>query len=55
MIPVKRNMLSVMFLSHVEQALNSDKNQGQRADAYARPPRAQRAIELQDGDDSAVD
>lgn len=43
-----------MLFSHIKQALNTDKDQGQHPYADARPPRAEGAVELQDGDDGTV-
>jgi hypothetical protein len=52
--PGRDKLLSVLF-SHIEQTLNPDKDQSQQSHTDARPPRTQGAIELQDGDDGAVD
>ncbi len=44
-----------MLSSHIEHALNTDEDQGQHAHTDAGPPRAQGSVELQDGNDRAVD
>ena len=43
-----------MLFSHVEQALDPDKDEGEKTHANASPPRTQGTVELQNGNDGAV-
>ena len=49
-----KSYLLRMLFSHIEQALNSDKDQCEDTHTNASPPRTQGAIKLEDGYDSAV-
>ena len=45
---------ALIFFLHIEQALNSDKDQSEGTYTNASPPRTQSAIKLEDGHDGAV-
>ena len=49
------NQISGVLFSHVEQALDPDKDQRQDTDTDTRPPGAQRAVKLKDGHNRTVD
>lgn len=52
---VTRNKLLRVLFSHIEQALHSNKDQGQHAHGNTGPPGTQGAIKLEDGNDGLID
>jgi hypothetical protein len=51
---MKPNHLLRVLFPHVEQALNSDEDQGKHTHTNTSPPGTQGAVKLEYGDDGAI-